>query len=207
MPINVITFHHSVQVLITFAINDIKQHIGFMTTRIFRSWCLVLIQAADKPYGPAVSLCIRDQWCNDFISDAILIIILLHLIILYWCEVIWFLFTSKPLLFYYFINFSDSLLIFSPSQVKKIKISRKSITLLSSLNESSSGFRNFLDVVFIWWTHWKYVPVFCNQQMNNLILHIEMVDLRQPSDSRLIKTHCGLVAPYGDIDLGQHWLR
>ena len=23
----------------------------------------------------------------------------------------------------------------------------------------------------------------------------------------LIKTHCGLVTPYGNIDLGQYWLR
>ena len=25
--------------------------------------------------------------------------------------------------------------------------------------------------------------------------------------SEQVKTHCGLVTPYGDIDLGQHWLR
>ena len=25
--------------------------------------------------------------------------------------------------------------------------------------------------------------------------------------SQWVKTHCGLVAPYGDKDLGQHWLR
>ena len=38
---------------------------------------------------------------------------------------------------------------------------------------------------------------------------LKMLKLSVPDKSSKIcnLTHCGLVTPYGDIDLGQHWLR
>ena len=53
--------------------------------------------------------------------------------------------------------------------------------------------------------------------MDNLHKNIEAADLKlkvseiiiivQWNPTVTLLSHCGLVTPYGDIDLGQHWLR
>ena len=37
--------------------------------------------------------------------------------------------------------------------------------------------------------------------------HILIDELKYYGPNETSLTHCGLVTPYGDIDLGQHWLR
>ena len=40
-----------------------------------------------------------------------------------------------------------------------------------------------------------------------LTTNLHKVIGKHSTDCKVMLTHCGLVTPYGDMELGQHWLR
>ena len=82
--------------------------------------------------------------------------------------------------------------------------------VLAEMNEQMVSFISLLDF-HLWINTHLEEDILCqclwNSTQNILLIHIRLISFHLMSLKIICLTYWGLVTPYGDIDLGQHWLR
>ena len=77
---------------------------------------------------------------------------------------------------------------------------------LTTLLKYHGGNWSVVTSLYLFLTHWPYQMV--GHKLERIL--INMIWIIHGSSAGMLRmklTHCGLVTPYDDIDLGQHWLR